>query len=631
MSKILFLIFIFFFFENSFSKNNKNQNSRNLKEIIEDQNDDDKDDIIILHTNDVHCGLIDNIGYDGLMLYKKELKEKYNNDINILTVDVGDHIQGDTIGILSKGQDIINIMNEVGYNVSTIGNHEFDYGLDALLNCYQNLTSKYISTNFCYRKNGTNIFPQHIIKEIGNKKIAFIGLTTPETLTKTYLNKIVDKDGVPIYDFWASNGPKEFYQKVQDYINKIIKENEVDYVIILSHLGNEPSNKYSSSALISNITNITAVLDGHSHEYYNKTVKDIEGKEIPLTQAGTKLTHLGVLKIKANGNITAELISEIPKPENTTGAILTNRDNKNRWVDEKINKYIINIINSHNDELNEFIGFSDFNLKINIDENKDNQISRSEESTLGDLITDAIRKAGNGTISIMSAGSIRTDLYEGNITYKNIVDILPFFNDIIVKNVSGQDILDAIEYGMRHLPQKSARFPQVSGISFKVDITFDSTVEVDENEMFIKVKGDRRVYDVKVGNEKIDSKKNYTISFDSYIGEGGDGYSMFRNKEEIYNTLKPDNEALISYIKEELNGIIPDRYNSTQGRIIINSNNNDSEAFIITLIIIFIVIVIFFIIIIICVKMKKSNFMESSSIEMENVKNEINNEIYEDS
>lgn len=158
---------------------------------------------------------------------------------------------------------------------------------------------------------------------------------------------------------------------------------------------------------------------------------------------------------------------------------------------------------------------------------------------------------------------------------------------------------------MRNLPQKSARFSPVSGISFKVDITFDSTFEVDENEMFVKVKGDRRVYDAKIGNEKINPNKNYTISFDNYIGEGGDGYSKFRNKEEIYHTLKPDNEALISYIKEELNGIIPYRYNSTQGRIIINSNNNDSKAFIIALVVIFIAIVIFFIIIIICVKIKK--------------------------
>ena len=621
MSKIFFSFFIIFFYEiNSFSKEN-NPKSRKLKEIIEDlnDNDDDKDDIIILHTNDVHCGLIDNIGYDGLMLYKKELQDKYSN---ILIVDSGDHIQGDTIGTLSKGQDIINIMNKVGYDVVTIGNHEFDYGLDSLLNCNKNLSSKYISTNFCYKKNETNIFKQHKIIEIGNKKIAFLGLTTPQALTKTYLNKIVE-NGEPVYDFWASNGEQQFYKKVQEYIDNIINNNEADYIIILSHLGNEPSNKYTSSSLISNINNITAVLDGHSHEYYNKTVKDKSGKNVPLAQAGTKLNYLSVLKIKADGNVTSELISEIPKPKNTTGAILTKRNNKNRWVDEQMNNYTINIINSHNDELNELIGFADFNLIINLDENKDNQISRSEESTLGDLITDAIRNEGNSSISIMSAGSIRTDLYEGNITYKNIVDILPFFNDIIVKEVTGQNILDAIEYGMRNLPQKSARFPQVSGISFKVDITFDSTVEVDENEMFVKVKGDRRVYDAKIGNEKINPNKNYTISFDNYIGEGGDGYTMFRNKEEIYNTLKPDNETLINYIKGELNGIIPSRYNSTQGRIIINSNNNDSKAFIIALVVIFIVIVIFFIIIIICVKIKKNNFIDKISIEMENTNNEI--------
>ena len=628
MQKILILFFVLLFLEiTSSSTNNNNQDKRNLKEIIEDQNDDEED-IIILHTNDVHCGLNDTIGYDGLMLYKRELQEKYKY---ILTVDTGDHIQGDTIGILSKGQDIINIMNEIEYDVVTIGNHEFDYGLEALYNCSISLNSGYISTNFCYRKNQSNIFTKHIIKEIANKKILFLGLTTPQTLTKTYLNKIFDDEDKLAYDFWAANGEEDFYKNVQNYINKITEENNVNYTIILSHLGNETSNPYSSSALISHIGNITAVIDGHSHENYNSTFKDIDGKDIPLVQAGTKLNYVGILKIKANGNITSELISEIPKPKNTTGAKRIkrynrddedNKNNKDRWVDEEMMEYINNITETHTDELKQIIGTTNFNLIINIDKNKDNQISRGEESTLGDLITDAIRYVGEGDISMMSAGSIRTDLLNGTITYKNIIEILPYFNDIIKKNVSGQDILDAIEYGVRYLPQKSARFPQVSGISFKVDITFDSTVEVDENQMFVRVKGDRRVYDAKIGNKKIDPHKNYTISFDNYIGEGGDGYSMFRNKDTI-ETFKPDNEALISYIKEKLNGIIPDRYNSTQGRIIINSNNNDSKAFIITLVIIFIVIAIFFIVIIICVKVKKNNFLETTSIEMENVNNEI--------
>ena len=632
MSKILFLSFVFFFCEiNSFPTNNNNQNKRNLKEIFEDY-DYDEEDIIILHTNDVHCALNDSIGYDGFKLYKKELQSKYKY---VLTVDSGDHIQGHTIGIVSKGQDIIDIMNKVGYDVVTIGNHEFDYGLDALLNCHTNLSSGYISTNFCYRKNNSNIFPPHIIKEVGNKTILFLGLTTPQTLTKTYLNRIFDEDWNLTYDFWASNGTEQFFQNVQNYINNITEKNKVDYTIILSHLGNDTTTAYSSSALISHISNITAVIDGHSHDHYNSTFKDKDGKEIPLLQAGKKLNYLGILKIKVNGNITSELISVIPKPETTTEAIQIKRnkkDDEGRWVNEEMMNYINKIIDSHQDELDEPIGKVSFNLKINIDKKKDNQISRGEESTLGDLITDAIRYAGEGNIGMISGGSIRTDLNAGNITYKNIIDILPYFNDIIVKEISGQDILDAIEYGMRYLPQKSPRFPQVSGISFKVDITFNSTVEVDENEMFVNVTGERRVYDVKVGNEKIDPDKKYRISFDNYIGGGGDGYSMFRDKEVIYNTLKLDNEALINYITDVLNGTIPDRYKSTQGRIIMKAKNNDSNDnndnnsfIIIILVIIFIVIVIIFVVIIICV-IKKRN--KASVIKFEIAKDESYQELW---
>ena len=154
------------------------------------------------------------------------------------------------------------------------------------------------------------------------------------------------------------------------------------------------------------------------------------------------------------------------------------------------------------------------------------------------------------------------------------MDILPFSADIIIKEVLGQDILDALEFGMKYLPQKTSRFPQVSGISFKVNTSIKSTVVVDEKEMFVKVEGKRRVHDVMVGKEKLDINKKYLISFDNYIGNGGDGFSMFNKYEEILKVLKTDNQALMIYIRDELNGIIPDYYKKTQGRIVIDSANS---------------------------------------------------------
>jgi len=580
-------IFIFILLEVCSSiKINKINEFFNKIEIrtLKQESEELSEDIIIIHTNDVHCGLNDSIGYDGLMLYKKELQTKYKY---VLTVDAGDHIQGGAIGLLSKGLDIIKLMNDIKYDVVALGNHEFDYGLNELNKCNETLKTGYISANFCFRKNKTTIFPPYKIINLGNQKIGFIGITTPQTLSKTYLHNIVDDEGKMIYDFLTENEGKELYYAIQKYIDEIRKE--VDYIIILSHLGNEGDalEQYTSTSLLSHINGIDAMIDGHTHKVYNTTSKDKDGKDIPLVQTGTKLTHLGILKITKDG-IISEMLSEIPKPENINYQSIY-RDKKLRFIDQEMNTLINNTFNSHYDELNKKIGYTNFDLKINIDNSGDSskQISRSEESTLCDLAADAIRYIGDGDICMINAGSVRADLMKGDITFKNILDVLPFSADIIIKEVLGQDILDALEFGMKDLPGKTSRFPQVSGISFKVNTSIKSTVIIDDEEMFVKVEGDRRVYDVMVGKEKLDIKKKYRLSFDNYIGNGGDGFSMFKKYEEISNVLKTDNEALIIYIKDELKGKIPDIYQKTQGRIIIdekedndnkdNSNSNSSS------------------------------------------------------
>ena len=601
------------------------QNNNNLTDSNE--SDNRSEDIIILHTNDVHCGINDNIGYDGLMLYKKELQKKYKY---VLLVDVGDHIQGDIIGLLSEGLDIITIMNKIGYNVSIIGNHEFDYGIEQLYECEKQLECGYISSNFCYRKNKTTIFRPYEIIEVGNIKIGFIGVTTPQTLTKTPLHKIVDETGNMIYDFLTENDGNELYNKVQQYIDEL-KQQEINYMIILDHFGNEgtESTKYTSSILLSHISGVNAMIDGHTHKEYNYTSKDKDGKDIHLAQTGTKLSNIGLLKIKTNGEIISEMIKEVPEPEEKEGAEKLIRNGIERWVDIEMKNFIINLAESHNDQLNEVIGHIDFDLIINTDPYGDyhKQISRSEESPLGNLITDSIRYNGETDISIMCAGSIRADLMKGDITYKDILRILPFSSEIIVKEITGQDLLDALECGMRFLPGKSSKFLQVSGVSFSVNISINSTVEVDENEMFVRVKGERRVSNVKVGEEELVLNKTYTISFDNYIGEGGDGYSMFSKYETILDALVTDNQALKIYILDGLKGNISDYYKKTQGRIIINSpiddktdnktdnktnNNSDDKTennnnFLTNLLIIIIVslVIIFIIVILLIIRMRK--------------------------
>ena len=539
---------------------------RNLAEL--------SDDIIILHTNDVHCGIMDKIGYDGLMLYKKELQKKYKY---VLTVDVGDHIQGGTIGLISKGEDIINIMNEIGYDVAILGNHEFDYGVEQLDKCKSKLNCSYICANYCLTKDKKPIYDPYKIIEVGTKKIAFIGVATPQTISKTFLHEILDEDNNIKYDFLTDNNGQKLYSTIQKYITEV-KEKGANYVIILAHLGNEGDAPYefTSDGFLANIEGVDAMLDGHTHRVYSQKSKDKNGKNITLCQTGTKLANIGVLKIATDGTITSELISEVPEPNDKTSALSVKRGDINRWVDKDMNDYLGGIEALHADELNEVIGKVDFDMKINADSSGDSkkQISRSEEVSLGDLVADAIRAAGNGEIGLINAGSIRADLFNGEITYGEVLNVLPFSADIIVKEIPGKNILDALELGVMHLPGKSSIFLQVSGISFKVNATFDSSVEVTSDGTFKGVRGERRVYDVKVGNVALDENKKYRISFDNYIAGGGDGFSMFSEFEEIASTSKTDNQAFITYITNDLKGVIPEQYRTSANRIIIETNPN---------------------------------------------------------
>ena len=264
MKKIIFSILIF---QEFFSFPIQEKAKRELEDLR-------SDDIIILHTNDIHCRVEEFIGYSGLELYKKQLLNKYKN---IIIVDAGDHIQGDPFCYLSNGQNVIDIMNKIGYDVATLGDHEFDYGIPQLKEWEKQLNCGYISANFCFRENKTNIFPAYKIIEKGGKKIAFIGVSTPYSLTRTNLNTIVDNKGQSIYYFLTDVNNQELYERIQGYIDKLRNEEKADYVIILSHLGFDMdiSEENSSINLLQNLKNVSALIDGHSHLIYSLTTQDV--------------------------------------------------------------------------------------------------------------------------------------------------------------------------------------------------------------------------------------------------------------------------------------------------------------------------------------------------------------------
>ena len=541
----------------------KSKNIRNLEEL--------SDDIVILHINDVHCAVNDSIGYDGLILYRELLENEYKN---IITVDVGDHIQGGVLGVISDGSSIINIMNKVGLDVAILGNHEFDYGIEQLNKLGKNLTSNYICANFCYRKNKTTIFEPYKIIEKGGKKIAFIGILTPSTLSKTYLSTVKDSNGELLYDFLTDNNTQELYNTIQGYINEIKNDKKADYVILLTHLGMKEE-KYTSDDLLSKLENVDAILDGHTHKVYNVTSKDKNGKDIYIAQTGTKFQSIGKLIIKTNGTITSEIISEIPEPSNKSNATNIFRNKANRWVNKDMNDFIDSEWSEYHDQLNIIYGHHNYDLIIMPEGSTDSHTiyCRYKECTLGNLVSDAIKDAGNGEIAILNSGSIRNNMYKGNLTRSQLIEILPYFETIVVKRLTGQCILDCLEFGVSKLPLSSGGFLQVSGITYDVDTSFNSTVLTDEYGNFKNVTGKRRVSNVKINGENLDLNRTYNTCLRLYTAQGGDGYSMLAEFDIFNESLYTDTDALCNFINKNLNGEIPEEYKDFQGRInMINEN-----------------------------------------------------------
>ena len=534
--------------------------------------DEKSEDIVILHLNDVHCGINDTIGYDGFVLYRRELQQKYKY---IITVDVGDHIQGSSLGAISDGAAIIKIMNKIKFDAVALGNHEFDYRMDALNTLEQNITSGYICSNFCYKKNKTSVYKPYKIISAGDKTIGFIGVLTPLTFTKTYLSSLKDEDGESIYDFLANDGKEELYNTVQKYINELRNEKNVNYVILLSHMGMN-AEEYPSEDLLSNLTGVDAVFDGHTHQVYSVTSKDKNGKDIHITQAGTKLESIGQLIIKSDGSLIAETISEVPEPDNNFPNVKkVVRSGVERWVDENMYNFINEVYDEYSDK--EIIGISDYDLIIQDTDDSHGIYCRYQECTVGNLITDAMAKIGQGDFSIIVGGSVRGNINKGIITQDDIINALPWFDKLVIKELPGQVILDALEFGVRNYPKALDGFPQISSkLSFTFNPDITSTVVTDTNGIFLEITGERRIIDVKVNGKTIDLNKKYSVVFFKFLANGGDGYEMFNKFLISREALSTDTQSLSDFIRYELNGNIPERYAQTQGRIKISRDLNQN-------------------------------------------------------
>lgn len=506
--------------------------------------------VVILYTNDVHCGIEDNIGYAGVAAYEAAYEKL---GYQVLLVDNGDAIQGGPIGTLSKGEYIIDIMNAVGYDVATIGNHEFDYGMDQFMFLKDKAEFPYVSANFCDLE-GNPVLDAYVIKEVGDYKIAFVGASTPETFTKSTPTYFQDGEGNYIYSFSQGEEGKKLYAAVQAAVDAATAEG-ADYVIVLSHLGIDAvSVPYTSSDLIVNTTGIDVVLDGHSHSVIpQEVVLNAAGEEVLLSSTGTKTENLGALVFNEDGTFSTKLHTE------------------SLFKDEEAQAYIDSVKALYEETLNEVVASTEVELTIK-DPATGERAVRSAETNLGDLCADAYRATMGADIAFVNGGGVRANIEAGEITYGEILNVHPFGNSACLVEASGQEILDALEMGARAVPGENGGFLQVSGLSYEIDASIPTSVVLDEEESFVEVAGERRVKNVLVDGEPIDPAATYKLASHNYmLKSGGDGFTMFKDNTLLLDEVLIDNQVLINYIIDVLGGVVGEDYADAygQGRIVV--------------------------------------------------------------
>ena len=527
----------------------------------QDENEDKKD-IMILYTSDIHCGIDEGFGYAGLEQICKYEQEK---GYEVILVDDGDNIQGDPLGLLTKGDALIDLMNKMGYSVAIPGNHEFDYGVDNFLSLAEKAQFKYISCNFQYK--GENVFDPYVIREIGGRKIGFVGVTTPTTITASKPTLFEDENGEFVYSFLQDETGEGVYNAVQSAVDNARKEG-AEYVIVLGHLGNEEQCRpWTYADVISHTNGIDAFLDGHSHDTDQVIMKNKDGKEVPRSACGTKMQHIGWCRIPAEGEVTAGIYSWTL--DDSAPEVLGIENEMSAAVKEargSISKLLEGKIAVSEQEMTIYDP-----VAVDPEWGKVRMIRRAE-TNLGDLCTDAYRFVTGADIALLGGGGIRVSIPAGDVTMKNMYEVFPFGNEICVVQATGQQILDALEWGAAAVPGENGGFMQVSGISYEIHTYIDSTCTKDVNGMFTGVAGERRVKNVKVNGTPIDPDALYKVAGNDYwFLNGGDGQTAFKGAERVDAGGMLDVQVLVDYLTRELDGVIGKEYSDPtgQGRIVI--------------------------------------------------------------
>ncbi len=499
------------------------------------------DEITIFYTNDVHTYI------DGEITYSKlaSLKGSYEN---ALLLDAGDHIQGTAYGSMDKGKTIIELMNATGYDVATLGNHEFDYGMTGCMNAINWANYPYVSCNFFHEKDGVagdSVLDAYKVFSVNGIKIAVIGITTPETFTSTTPAYFQDENGNYIYAIAGGDDGEKLYTAVQNAIDKASQE--ADVIIALGHLGDGvTSAPWRSEDVIANTSGLDAFIDGHSHSTVPmKEVADEAGDTVVLTQTGEYLNAVGKMTISVNGISTELLTAE------DLADIIPNAEVKSiedAWINE----------------IEEKLGAKIGSTEVTLD-NYDadgNRLVRMQETNSGDFSADALYYLFDDMgidvdIAVMNGGGIRNNAVTGDITYQTCKEIHTFGNVACLQTVTGQQILDALEWGAHAVGvSEEGSFLHVSGITYKIDTSIPDTTQKDDKGVWIGGPEKYRVHSVEVYNKEtntwdaLDLNAAYNLAGYNYtLRDLGGGFAMFDGAVNVLDYVMEDYMVLANYVE----------------------------------------------------------------------------------
>ena len=506
----------------------------------------EKSEVTILYTNDVHT-YIDKQAPELTYAAIAALKQSYQDaGKKVLLVDAGDHVQGTAYGSMDEGASIIELMNAAGYDAATPGNHEFDYGMDRAKELMRDADFPYLSCNWVDLRTNLRVLPEIKVFVRGGVRIAFVGITTPETFTKStpayFMNKAQTKY---IYDILGGEDGQKLYSAVQKAVDKA--KCLADVVIGLGHLGVDPSSSpWTSEEVIAHTTGFDAFIDGHSHTVMeNKQVADASGRMVTLTQTGSYFANVGEMTIAPDGTISTRLVSTYDQEDPAVAA------EQAAWV------------SSVDEMLGEKIAVADTKFYITDPATGKRRI-RSGETNLGDFVADGIYTYFNEVeqlhcdIAIMNGGGIRSDEDAGYWTFKTCKQVSPFGNVACLMSVTGKQIQDALEFAARFAGaegKENGGFLQVAGATYEIHTDIPNTVQTDDKNVWIgSATGTPRVQNVKIYDRAngtyvpLDENKTYALAGMNYtLRNLGDGFAMFDGAELIKDYVSEDYLVMSTY------------------------------------------------------------------------------------